>query len=337
MNASQTCDLLISQLKYSNLNYTLSESPYSVNLSIKKTFTVTKEGKMNSGSVPNFFDVISLINLNQELLNQRNTVIKHVANLEHEREALVTELSSSLQKAKIDISELSEVKNNLAKVKDTSDNLVLEKQTEISELKSKLDALQSEIRDLSSFDHREQGKLEKKDEDTKFSNKNGEEQKVIKLNKQLSVMKTKFKDEKDALTKEFKAEIKYWRKELGTERSINIKSEKEHILKRNPEPVKNFPHSNKPVDQLPLKSTSSPSYSLTLATSSRDSSYCDNLAMGSVSNNNIEKHEDEIVCTICAEPIINYVPKYFHGWLINPACQDCDDTSEESEPDEEPG
>ena len=45
-------------------------------------------------------------------------------------------------------------------------------------------------------------------------------------------MKTKFKDEKDALTKEFKAEIKYWRKELGTERSINIKSEKEHILKK---------------------------------------------------------------------------------------------------------
>ena len=83
MNASQACDLLISQLKYSNLNFMLSESPYSVNLSIKKTFTVTKEGMTNSGIVPTFYDIISLINLNQ---------------------------------------------NNLAKSKDTSDNLVLEEE-----------------------------------------------------------------------------------------------------------------------------------------------------------------------------------------------------------------
>ena len=60
-----------------------------------------------SGIVQNFFDDISLINLNQELLNQRNTLIEHLENLKHEKEAQVTELSSSLQKAKIDISELS--------------------------------------------------------------------------------------------------------------------------------------------------------------------------------------------------------------------------------------
>ena len=36
-------------------------------------------------------------------------------------------------------------------------------------------------------------------------------------------MKTKFKDKKDALTNEFKAEIKFWSKELGTERCVNIK------------------------------------------------------------------------------------------------------------------
>ena len=59
--------------------------------------------------------------------------------------------------------------------------------------------------------------------------------------------------------------------------------------------------------------------------------------MASGSNNNIEKKEDGIFCTICAEPIMNYVPKYFLDLLINPACQDCDDTSEESETDEEAG
>ena len=43
-------------------------------------------------------------------------------------------------------------------------------------MKSKLDALQSEIKDLSILDHREERKLEKKDGDIKSSNKNDEDQ-----------------------------------------------------------------------------------------------------------------------------------------------------------------
>ena len=93
------------------------------------------------------------------------------------------------------------VVNILAKAKDTRDNLLLEKQTEISELKSNLDALQSEIKDLSILDHGEQRKLKDKDDDIKSSNKIDEDQKVIKLNKEMTVMRTKYKDEKDALTK----------------------------------------------------------------------------------------------------------------------------------------
>ena len=93
------------------------------------------------------------------------------------------------------------IKNILAKAKDPSDNLLLEKQTEISKLKSNLDALQSEIKDLSILDHGEQRKLEDKDADIKSSNKIDEDRKVIKLNTEMTVMRTKYKDEKDALTK----------------------------------------------------------------------------------------------------------------------------------------
>ena len=37
--------------------------------------------------------------------------------------------------------------------------------------------------------------------------------------------------------------------------------------------------------------------------------------------------EAEIVCSICAEVIENYVPKYFLGEPINPACENCQDSS----------
>ena len=33
------------------------------------------------------------------------------------------------------------------------------------------------------------------------------------------------------------------------------------------------------------------------------------------------------VCTICAEEIPNYIPKYFNGIEINPSCDDCQDPS----------
>ena len=45
--------------------------------------------------------------------------------------------------------------------------------------------------------------------------------------------------------------------------------------------------------------------------------------------------ENKIVCTICAEPISNYIPKLFLGEEINSACDDCQDSSTDSEVDTE--
>ena len=44
MDANQTCDILLSLVKKSNLNFSLSESPFSVSLTIKKTFIKDKNG-----------------------------------------------------------------------------------------------------------------------------------------------------------------------------------------------------------------------------------------------------------------------------------------------------
>ena len=40
---------------------------------------------------------------------------------------------------------------------------------------------------------------------------------------------------------------------------------------------------------------------------------------------------EETLCSICASPIVNYIPKYFLGERFNPACDGCDDSSLMSE------
>ena len=44
----------------------------------------------------------------------------------------------------------------------------------------------------------------------------------------------------------------------------------------------------------------------------------------------VDDESEEVVCTICAEPIQNYVPKLFYGEPMNPACDNCDDESIDS-------
>ena len=44
MNANQTCDQVLNFVKNSNLNYSINESPFSVTISIKKTFIKDKSG-----------------------------------------------------------------------------------------------------------------------------------------------------------------------------------------------------------------------------------------------------------------------------------------------------
>ena len=40
-------------------------------------------------------------------------------------------------------------------------------------------------------------------------------------------------------------------------------------------------------------------------------------------------------CSICTQDIQNYIPKYSSGLLWNPACSDCDETSNETDENEE--
>ena len=63
MDASQTCDILLCHLKMSNLNWNLVESPFSVTISVKKSFVKDKFGQPQTSG-------LSSQNVDQEELNQ---------------------------------------------------------------------------------------------------------------------------------------------------------------------------------------------------------------------------------------------------------------------------
>ena len=114
------------------------------------------------------------------------------------------------------------------------------------------------------------------------------------LQREINNDKERAKAELDDSTKKLKVEIKSWRKELGEERKANIKLEKklESIAKQHES-------MNKPESNYEAAEPEPPTSTLT---SSED-------------------------CTICAEEIPNYIPKYFNGIEINPSCDDCQDPS----------
>ena len=51
MDANQTCEILLSHVKKSNLNFSLRESPFSVSLTIKKTFVKDKNGVSHASNI----------------------------------------------------------------------------------------------------------------------------------------------------------------------------------------------------------------------------------------------------------------------------------------------
>ena len=86
--------------------------------------------------------------------------------------------------------------------------------------------------------------------------------------------------------KEAKKEIKAWKKELGEERKLKIKLEE--------------------------KLTELANRGFANMTDEHDTEF-----------KPADVSESDVCCTICAEPILVYVPKYSNEIEINPACDDC--------------
>ena len=131
---------------------------------------------------------------------------------------------------------------------------------------------------------------------------------IGKLNKTLNECKSKYSEEKATVSKEHRSEVRAWKKDLGeANRNITKLEEKLQVLTN------------------PIKSSDQPSF--------EKSTFSISTSVSNVSNAGTDS---DILCSICADPIPNFKPKYFLGDAFNPACDNCDDSFEgdDSGPDQ---
>jgi predicted nucleic acid-binding Zn-ribbon protein len=202
MNASRTCETLLSNLKTSNLNYSLCESPFGVKLEIKKSFIREKDGTVRSSGL--FHDSKLLLDENKSLSlalaaqgydhqNLLKTNWEFRMELERVKDERVEHMSEKdameedLEKKETEIMELKntlkhfEVKAGdpeIKKLKHENKELLCKfenSRLEIKNLKSEISALKSEKNNLSVA-----CKASRK-EITELSKKNDKEKELLKI------------------------------------------------------------------------------------------------------------------------------------------------------------
>ena len=97
MDPNQTCEIILAYLKKSNLNFSLVESPFGVNIYIKKTFIKDKNGVLRSSGISD--QSIQLLQENHNLKNVVNDQLHEIVNHQH----AVQSLGLTIEKAKLQI------------------------------------------------------------------------------------------------------------------------------------------------------------------------------------------------------------------------------------------
>ena len=172
----------------------------------------------------------------------------------------------------------------------------LEPNEETEQTNSLLDSLNVKVSDLSEENESLVSKIKSQSDeiqDLERLNKRAREA-SNKLNKKLVDAKVQFKKEKAEITKEYKTDVKAWKKDLDEERRQREKLEKK-------------------VNETHAVTDEDSSKDLESTTSIKT----EHLLI-----------PDETLCSICAHPIVNYIPKYFLSQRYSPTCENCDDDSD---------
>ena len=148
MDSIQTCDLLLNLVKNSNLNFSLTESPFSVTINIKKSFIKDKNGIVRVSNIGGFSRYNCQSIDENQILQEENKSLKTVlAQHKDENEALsdtIHELGIKLEKAKKELTETIFEKNQLVKAKEATLNDLDMKNHEIESLTDVLKKLRTE-------------------------------------------------------------------------------------------------------------------------------------------------------------------------------------------------
>ena len=309
MIASRTFDSILQQIQLSNLNFQLQISPFSANISLKKTPIKDKYGALllppspmplwpSTRSSP--ASCCASLDVNFAALAAKNLQLeKELVTLRKDLVNSVDESEAAHQKIKF-LENLSSEKSD--KIEDLK-NEISKKNVLVSTLKLEMNQLSQESDSLRTTAENLSGEIE----DLESLNKKGR-QASDKLNKIISEMKTKFTKEKETMSKEHGSEVKALRKELGEVTKHKIKLEDQ--VKQCNSNLKAVIEKAKVCDVdsnqnfINLKSSETSSLDTKLET------------------------ED---CTICAEPIPDYKPSLFNGIEMNPACESCKEFSSDTE------
>ena len=133
MDPNQTCEILLSNLKKSNLNFSLSESPFAVTIDIKKSFIKDHHGvsRTSGFSDKNFETATECNNTLKNIICDQTTEIFNYQNA-------LQELSINLEKSKYQLSEVLNEKKQIIVAQETIAKEIAVKDEEISYMKKKL-------------------------------------------------------------------------------------------------------------------------------------------------------------------------------------------------------
>ena len=155
MDAFKICDLLLSHVKSSNLNYSLQESPFSIHLSIKKSFIKDRNGDYLPGCIINNSLESSLYS-EKKLVGENEALKEHLENYKSEKAEFnkdIHNLSIKLEKAKSEVSDLLSKNKTIVKEREALDNKLKEKDNETLKLKNvtlKLEEKEFELKKITS-------------------------------------------------------------------------------------------------------------------------------------------------------------------------------------------
>ena len=134
MDANQACECILGFVKNSNLNYNLNESPFSVNISIRKSFIKDKDGAVRVPNLGGFHSTepkASEFKIEDKVESLQATIAQH----ESENEVLnltIHDLSIKLEKAKAELSDTISENKRMVDAKNLSEKEISKKQKEYS-------------------------------------------------------------------------------------------------------------------------------------------------------------------------------------------------------------
>ena len=206
MHASNAFEQIIDQIRTSNLNFQLTMSPFSAQISLKKSLIIDKSGILRQ---PRSIAAVDLSKLESDyaiLASENDELKKGLQILKDDYDRTVSDCHEAHEKIKV--LEKIPIKKEYSNF-DELENLQIENKRMNIENFEYSRLVQEQSEEISNLRNMIKTRSE-------VSNN---------LNKKLSEIRTKSEKEIAALKRSHKVEVKLWRKELGEERKQKMKLE----------------------------------------------------------------------------------------------------------------